>query len=180
MIEFDPLLVERARDGGPDLDTLVRTMWPHAYRVAYGVLRDRGLAEDCAQDACAAVIRSLPALHDPRAFRSWMYRTVMNHAITIGRRERRRVAHATTESPIAPDRSELVDLERAIAALPVEQRAVVILHYYAGLTSSELAGMSGLRSSTIRFRLMLARRALRKNLGDNVDGARPSEGVSHA
>jgi len=65
--------------------------------------------------------------------------------------------------------------KRQIAALPLEQRAAVVLHYYVGLKSSEIAAATGLPASTIRFHLMLARRALRKTL--ELDAQPPFEKV---
>lgn len=59
---------------------------------------------------------------------------------------------------------ETLDLYNALAGLPLAQRAAIILHYYGGLNSTEIAGATGLPSSTIRFHLLLARRSLRKAL----------------
>jgi RNA polymerase sigma factor (sigma-70 family) len=57
-----------------------------------------------------------------------------------------------------------LDLHNALAALTPKRRALILLHYYAGLNSAEIAVATGSPASTIRFQLMLARRALRKAL----------------
>ncbi|MDQ6932923.1 MAG: ECF-type sigma factor [Candidatus Eremiobacteraeota bacterium] len=57
-----------------------------------------------------------------------------------------------------------MDLYNALAALPHVQRGAIILRYYAGLNSGEIAAAMRLPSSTVRFHLMLARRRLRKAL----------------
>ncbi len=164
-MEIDRDLIEGARAGGADLDQLLTSVWPDAYRVAFGILRDRGLAEDAAQDACASMVRSLARLQSADVFRTWMYRIVVNCAITLGRRRRLTEAHDTIDaSALASDPTDRLDLYRALAALPLRQRAAVLLHYYAGLNSSEIAEACGFPPGTVRFQLMLARRALRKAL----------------
>jgi hypothetical protein len=61
--------VEAARSGGDALDTLIAELWPEAYRLAFGILRDRGLAEDAAQEACATIAARLNSLRGRRCFR---------------------------------------------------------------------------------------------------------------
>jgi DNA-directed RNA polymerase specialized sigma24 family protein len=58
----------------------------------------------------------------------------------------------------------VLDLYRALAALTPVQRAAVLLHYYGGLRSGEIAEALGVPPSTARFHLMLARRNLRRAL----------------
>lgn len=161
MLDIEPSLVAAASSGGRDLDALLGAIWPEAYRTAYAILRDRGLAEDSAQDACATIARSLHSLKERTTFRAWAYRIIANAAISTGRRRKADEPLSAVREPAAPDEAAaIVDLEIALAKLPFDQRAVVILHYYVGLTSEEIAGHSGVRASTVRFRLMLARRAL--------------------
>jgi RNA polymerase sigma factor (sigma-70 family) len=60
--------------------------------------------------------------------------------------------------------TEALDLHNALSTLSPTQRAVALLHYYAGLNSTEIAAAIGVSPSTVRFHLMLARKALRKAL----------------
>ncbi|MEO6836567.1 MAG: sigma-70 family RNA polymerase sigma factor [Candidatus Tumulicola sp.] len=164
-LAVDPALVENARSGGAGLERLVAAVWPEAYRIALSILHDRGLAEDAAQEACAAMARSLPALENTDVFPAWCYKIIANHAITASRRRPRTQAlDAVAELEIHLDRSDALDLYKALATLPVVQRGAIILHYYAGLNSREIAAATGLARSTVRFHLMLARRTLRRAL----------------
>ena len=61
-----PRVIESAQGGSEALEELIAAVWPEAYRLALVILRDRGLAEDAAQEACAAIARSLTSL------KSWM------------------------------------------------------------------------------------------------------------
>ncbi len=158
-------LVESARFGGDGLERLIIAVWPEAYRIAFSILRDGGLAEDAAQEACATMARQLHTLKNTGLFSAWSYKIVVNHAITVSRRRpRTQTLDEITDRGTHFDQSEAMDLYNALAALPHVQRAATILRYYAGLNSGEIAAATGLSSSTVRFHLMLARRRLRKAL----------------
>lgn len=173
-------LVDSARLGGAGLERLIVAVWPEAYRIAFSILRDRGLAEDAAQEACASIARSLPTLKSTNGFAAWTYKIVTNHAITVARqRSRVQTADAVDDRAAQIDRSDAMDIEKALATLPLAQRSAILLHYYAGLTSSEIAAATGLSASTIRFHLMLARRTLRRALSTEEAIAPTSEEAIH-
>jgi RNA polymerase sigma-70 factor, ECF subfamily len=164
-LSLDPALIDAARSDDASLERLIEAVWPEAYRLAASILRDRTLAEDVAQDACATVARSLRALKDVRTFSSWLYRIVTNQSISAARKLRPTVSiDAVRECGTQFDSSDALDLYNALARLPVDQRAVIVLHYYGGLNSFEIADALGVAAPTVRFRIMLARRALAKTL----------------
>ncbi|MDQ6941003.1 MAG: hypothetical protein M3169_00615 [Candidatus Eremiobacteraeota bacterium] len=61
-------------------ESLVRLLWPNAYRIAWSILGERGAAEDAAQAACAVICTKLSTLSNPGAFVAWAYRIVVSHA----------------------------------------------------------------------------------------------------
>jgi RNA polymerase sigma-70 factor (ECF subfamily) len=178
-LNLEPGLIESARSGGTGLERLIVAIWPEAYRIAFSVLRDGGLAEDAAQEACAAIARSLQALKNNGGFTAWSYKVMVNHAITLARRRpRTQTLDAAVDRGVHFDRSDAMDLYNALAGLPPAQRGAIILYYYAGLRSGDIAAATGLPSSTVRFHLMLARRALRKALSTaDARAVQPSEEV---
>ncbi|MBV8722350.1 MAG: RNA polymerase sigma factor [Candidatus Eremiobacteraeota bacterium] len=180
LLRTDLSLVAAARTDRAALERLIESIWPEAYRIALAVLRDRGLAEDAAQDACATIAGSLAALRNAAAFEAWTYRIVVNAAVTIARRRPPvQSVDGATDAAATTDAAAAIDLDNALAALPLHQRAVVLLHYYAGLRSSDIARATGLPPSTIRFHIMLARRALRKALAV-AETPLPNEVLSNA
>lgn len=161
----DPELIAAARRSDASLERLIEAVWPEAYRLAASLLRDRTLAEDVAQETCATMARSLHALKDVRTFSSWLYRIVTNQAISAARKRRPTLPmDAIPERCTQFDSSDALDLYNALATLPVDQRAAIVLHYYGGLNSPEIAEALGVAAPTVRFRIMLARRALAKAL----------------
>lgn len=177
-LTVDPALVEAARNDDASLEPLIEAAWPEAYRLAASILRDRSLAEDVAQEACATMARSLHALNDARSFASWLYRIVTNHAMNAARKRRATVPiDAAVVGNAHFDSTDALDLYNALAALPIDQRAAIVLHYYAGLNSFEIAKALGVAAPTVRFRIMLARRALAKALA--IPSGAPDEVLSH-
>src|SRR3990170_1846210 len=83
--------VRGARQGSvSDLEALFRTHWPRAFRAAYLVTHDAGAAEDVAQEAFLAAIRSLDRFDRRRPFGPWLHRIVVNRAIDWTRARRLR------------------------------------------------------------------------------------------
>ncbi len=164
-LRVDPALIDASRSDDASLERLIEAVWPEAYRLAASILHDRTLAEDVAQEACATMARSLRALKDVRTFSSWLYRIVTNQAISAARKRRPTIPiDAASECSTQFDSSDSIDLYNALAALPVDQRAALVLHYYGGLNSFEIAEAIGVAAPTVRFRIMLGRRALAKAL----------------
>ncbi|MFN2448800.1 MAG: RNA polymerase sigma factor [Candidatus Baltobacteraceae bacterium] len=123
-----PELVRSAQADEAALDDLIGFLWPETYRVALGVLRDPGLAEDAAQDACASIARGLKNLRSTRAFYAWMYRIVIRTAtVAASRRVRTAPLDPAREPAAAATHDDRLDLLDALASLSTTQRAAVVL-----------------------------------------------------
>src|SRR2546422_5745929 len=85
------------RGSASDLEALFRHHWPRAYRAAYLVVHDSAGAEDIAQEAFLAAVRSLDRFDRRRPFGPWLHRIVVNRAIDWSRARalRREVGEAT-------------------------------------------------------------------------------------
>jgi len=165
-------------------NALVRALWPNAYRIALSILGERCAAEDAAQSACAAICAKLHTLSDMRAFAGWSYRIIVSHARDHARArsrlQRRETVGYETASGISmrEDPSARLDLEAAIGMLPEPLRLALELHYFIGLTSSEVGRALGIPAAAVRFRLMIARYRLRPLLCDSTTPSTARETVS--
>jgi RNA polymerase sigma-70 factor, ECF subfamily len=135
------------------------------YRYALMILADRGDAEDVVQQVFAAVLskRTLPAIEDSAAY----FRTSVRNAAYSRLRERRTARTAGSETllePAAPGctAEEQAALEQALAALPPEQREVVHLHVYEGMTFQEVARTTAESINTVAARYRYALDKLRR------------------
>jgi RNA polymerase sigma-70 factor (ECF subfamily) len=163
----------RAAQGGSSeaVEELFRRHWAAAHRAAYLIVQDAAAAEDIAQEAFVAAVRALDRFDRRRPFAPWLHRIVANRAIDWSRaRSARREVEADEASlggreDIEPPSSDVL---AALAGLPPEQRAVVVLRHLLGYTPGQVAKLLELPRGTVNSRL---RRALDR-LSDEL-GARP-------
>jgi RNA polymerase sigma-70 factor (ECF subfamily) len=151
------------RGSAAALAELFRREWPRAYRAAYLVVHDSAAAEDIAQEAFLAAVRSIDRFDRRRPFGPWMHRIVVNRAIDVTRARalRREVdAAAANSAEAAPDppSSPLPDdVVTALGELSPEHRAVVVLRFVFDYTPGEIACALDMPRGTVNSRL---RRAL--------------------
>ena len=164
---------ERARVRGAqrgsvaDLEALFRTHWPRAYRAAFLVTHDAAAAEDIAQESFLAALRALDTFDRRRPFGPWLHRIVVNRAIDWTRARRLRAEVELSESlPAEPERARAPrdDMLAALARLPPEHRAVVVMRYLLEYTPGEIAEALGLPRGTVNSRLRRGLDALREEL----------------
>ncbi|CAN5236982.1 RNA polymerase sigma factor SigW [soil metagenome] len=163
---------ERARVRGAqqgslsDLEALFRTHWPRAFRAAYLVTHDAAAAEDIAQESFLAALRALDRFDRRRPFGPWLHRIVVNRAIDWTRARSLRAEVELTDSfhappaPGAPGEDVLV----ALARLPPEHRAVVVMRYLLEFTPGEIAEALDLPRGTVNSRLRRGLDALGEEL----------------
>jgi RNA polymerase sigma-70 factor, ECF subfamily len=139
-----------------DLEALFRAHWQRAHRAAYLVVHDSAAAEDIAQEAFLAAVRTLDRFDRRRPFGPWLHRIVVNRAIDWSRSRRLRgEAELVEEAAAAPSR-ESGDPETvagALAALSPEHRAVIVLRYLLEYTPGEIADLLDLPRGTVNSRL---------------------------
>ena len=160
--------------GSKDEDDLVaRLVGEHdrAYRAAWLVLRDKHLAEEAVQEAFLRVWRFRGSLPSGDAIRPWLYRVVVNTAISSLRHERPRREHEAAGEVDAIGVDDPVDTyEQAsivadvLADLPEHLRIPVVLRYWVGLSEREIATAISRRPGTVKSRLHDARTRLSQDL----------------
>jgi RNA polymerase sigma-70 factor (ECF subfamily) len=166
---MDRDLIERARSGDQEaFADLVRQVSDTLLGVARRILRDPGLAEDVLQTVLVTIWRKLPHLRDAERFDGWSFRILVNACYAAAPQNRR---WSTTIRVFPLDRQHPVDdieaisdrdeLERVFRTLPLDQRAVFVLHHHVGLPLVAVAETLGIPDGTARSRLHYATRALR-------------------
>ena len=154
-------LVERAQQGDHDAFTvLVDASIARLDAAARLILRDAELARDAVQDAMVRAWRDLPGLRDPDRFGPWLHRLTVNACLDQARRRRRRVVeveladfHQPAVSDVTAQVADRDLLDRALARLDPEQRAVVVLRFFLELSLPETAAVLGIPIGTVKSRL---------------------------
>jgi len=172
-------LVERAIRGDYEAFTdLVNASASRQYAIATLILSDGDRAKDAVQDALVSAWRGLSALRDPEAWDAWLHRLTVRACYVAARREKRRTV---IELHAAPDRApagavdeptvlaERDRLERELGRLPMDQRAVLVLHFYVGLPLTEAAVVLDIPAGTAKSRLHRGLQALRSTMAVEPD-----------
>lgn len=158
-------LVRGAQRGSASaIEALFRLHWARAHRAAYLVVHDAAAAEDIAQEAFLAAVRNLDRFDRGRPFGPWLHRIVVNRAIDWTRARQLRAEAALQDAP-APEQALVDDsLLAALAALPPDHRAVIVLRHLLEYTPGEIAELLGLPRGTVNSRLRRGLDSLRDSL----------------
>ena len=177
----DPVVAQDAQDrrllaahADGDLqafNTLVLRHRQRMWAVALRTLGDPEEAADAVQDACLSAFRSASSYRGEARVTTWLHRIVVNACLD---RLRRRAARPTVPLPeqAPPDprdrlaeRETGLDVQRALAQLPDEQRVALVLVDLEGLPVEQVAQLLGVPSGTVKSRCSRGRARLAVSLG---------------
>ena len=156
---------------------LYRRYSPSAFGLAVRILGEPAMAEEVLQEVFLSVWRRAVAYDPARgSVRSWLFAQIHHRAVDVVRREEaeRRRSYINTE----PDHDSGVDdvieegwlsarreqVGRALQGLTAEQREVIDLAYFKGLTQTQVAKHTGVPLGTVKSRTLAAMRRLRDTL----------------
>ena len=147
-------------------EALVKAFHADIYRYAFWLIKDQSIAEDVVQETFLRAWRSLDALNDEKAAKSWL--------ITILRRENARRFERKQFDTVDIDDCHIQDdtqhadrdlkdreLQRLLGGLSVEYREPLILQLIFGFSGEEIANQLGLNKNTVMTRLFRARNQLK-------------------
>jgi RNA polymerase sigma-70 factor (ECF subfamily) len=173
--EPDAGVLARARAGDEEaFAVLVRHYDPGLRALAFRLLGSRDRMDDALQEAYVRAYRALPRFRGEAKLGTWLYRIVYNACLDELERGRRAglvlVPDFPDEEDSSPGPGEAVarrdELARALAALPTEQRAAVLLVDAQGFTYRAAGRILGVPEGTVASRLNQARAVLRVALGE--------------
>ena len=175
-------LVERAQAGDHDaFAILVTASLPRLYGAARLILRDEDRAQDAVQEALVLAWKHIRALREPDAWDGWLHRLNVRACYKAARNAKRRTLvelHVMPDlEPAAPSDLALTVAERdqigrALGRLPIEQRAVLVLHFFVGLPVTEAADVLDIPAGTAKSRLHRGLESLRDSMA--ADAPRPA------
>ena len=147
------------------LEQLYRSRYRRFLRVALAVTGSREAAADAVQEAFARALRHRHEFRGEGSLDAWVWRTVLNVALTQRRTGGRETATDTLEELAAPTNghaSESAEVRAAVAALPERQRHALFLRHYADLSYDEIADVLGVARGTVAATLHAAHDAVRR------------------
>jgi RNA polymerase sigma-70 factor (ECF subfamily) len=172
-------VLDRVRAGDPAaIDDLLRQAQVIARRYSQAVCGRAPDSDDAMQEALLQTFRHAGRIREPKAFRSWLYRTVKNacligrrrkgfeqHAQPLGEGAALEVADATPGADAAVESAEERErIRAALAHLAPAHREVVFLRDLEGLSTREVAQVLGISEPNVKVRLHRAHTQLKKRL----------------
>jgi RNA polymerase sigma-70 factor (ECF subfamily) len=177
----DAELVTLLRTGDEEAMSQLVDRWsPAMFRVARSFVGSSQSAEDVVQEAWLGMLRGLATFEGRSSLRAWTFTILVNQARTRGAREARMVPkpeleHGAEEPARTPEgvvlgKEVLLQIDRALSALPTRQRQVVTMRDICGMTAEEVCGALGISPTNQRVLLHRARAALRPALAEYYRG----------
>ncbi len=162
-------VVSAAQQGDPRAITLlVDASHMHVRRFARTLCSTPEDAEDAAQEALIVLYRKIGTLRAAAALASWMFQIVRHECIRRSRLALQRPLVVAVAEPSAEDaalaRLETQRIVDCVAALPSDQRAVLVLRDIQGLSGAATAQVLGLSRAAMKSRLHRGREAVRSKL----------------
>ncbi|WP_226436449.1 RNA polymerase sigma factor [Rhodococcus yananensis] len=162
----DEELIERCKAGdAAAFGELVGRYRPRTWAVCVQITGNTHDAEDALQDALTAAWQNIGKFRGSAKFSTWLHRIAANASLATVRRRRDVVVDeidlgAHTDSPVADRVVDVDAVRRALADLPDEYRAAVVLREYAQLSYAEIAEHLGIPVQTVKSRINRARTRL--------------------
>lgn len=174
--DTDTALIERYLRGDVNaFNDLMRVHEDRVFAICLRMLRDREAALDATQETFITVFRKVDRFSGHSAFSTWLYRVAVNTCYDQARRRGRRLAEPLSQEEGPPDESTATaldaaelrpDLEAALARIPTEFRAAVVLCDAQGLSLQTAAEILGIPVGTVKSRVFRGRRLLAEALGN--------------
>ncbi|USB33118.1 sigma-70 family RNA polymerase sigma factor [Paenibacillus sp. YPG26] len=162
---MDPtLLVVQAITGDRNaFIELIRQLENSLHYMAKSIVgKDEDVA-DALQETILKAYKSIHTLREPKFFKTWIFRILINECHTLLAGRSRTVVYAEVPVSSSPSAEyDNVDLREAVDRLDEQQRIVVILHYFEDLPTRQVAGILNISESAVKMRLSRARETLLK------------------
>jgi RNA polymerase sigma factor (sigma-70 family) len=164
-------LIKRAQKGDKEafIDA-VKEYMPQLYNVAKTKLRNDEDAGDAIQDTILAAFSNLKKLKEPRYFKTWIIKVLMNKCNDIVKRSSKfvyvgdynEVEEKNSMPVISENIEDELDFKNLLTVLNDDHRIVIILFYINGFTTREISEILSEKEGTIKSRLRRARYQLRE------------------
>lgn len=141
------------------------------YAVILRMTRNPQDAQDFVQEAFLKIYRQLGKYKETGTFSSWLYRVAVNHCLDEFRKKRLQTVSGESieEQLTEKNHPEIIflkkeqqrQLERLLAALPDDERLIILLRYTNELSYEEISEVTGISLSTVRNKLHRAKKKMR-------------------
>ena len=184
----DELVAAAQRGDGAAMDQLLRRHYDRAHAVCRRIAGGTRDADDATQEAMIRVVRNIGTFDGRSAFGTWVYRIATNTALDeLRKRKRRPQLHVVDDEGGPPEQADelahrnidditdRITIDAALAELPAEFKAAVVMRDVGDLDYAEIAVALDIPVGTVKSRIARGRRMLVEKLGNHeVPPGRPT------
>lgn len=177
-IDTDQALIEAVLKGHqPAFRQLVERHQDYAFTLAMRILNQREEAEEAAQDAFVRAYKALPNFQKEAKFTTWLYRIVLNCALSIQQRrkaatfglENAAILRGEEPQPLKQQEQRFY-IQKSLALLAADDAAVISLFYLKEQSLEEISTTLGIEANTVKVKLHRARKRLAETLQEMLKG----------
>ena len=170
---IDEYLVIRLQSGDKDALSILVKRWHKLFcNKAYYLVKDKEAAKDIAQESWSVILKKIDHLKDPKHFKYWAYRIIVNKSTDwLRQKAKTRKYSFEYKHEVAVYDSEYSENEylkqallKAIKELPINQLIVIRLFYVETYSLKEISDVLNISTGTVKSRLFHAREKLKKIL----------------
>jgi len=176
MREADEMIIDRVLHGEHNAYALLVDKYKdRVFSLVLGIVKERTVAEDLAQEVFVKAFTSLKKFRRKSGFATWLYRIAYNTSVSETRKRKIKLKPFDEQIEIAGgleanEQQETADvqnmrqklLKRALSELPAEDKLILMLYYFEEKTVEEISSTSGLTASNVKVRLFRIRNKLKE------------------
>ncbi len=162
-------MTETALCTDADFEAFYERHWKYVYRLSFTYMRNVEEAEDCTEDIFVKVLTRNIVFQDETHERKWLTVATINLCKDRLKSSAHRDIHSIDDDSLpeiaAVEKEDLSEVLEAVMDLPTNLKDVVLLFYFDGYQTDEIAELLARPASTVRNQLSDARKKLKKKLG---------------
>ena len=155
------------------IEQIILEKYNQYFRLAYSYVHNDADACDIVQNGAYKAIKNSHTLHKPEFAETWLYRIMLNEIFRYAKQPKFLSYEAMLEEEgkdagSVEDTYADIDLQRALEALPAEDKAIVILRFFEDRKIEEIAVILYENVNTVKSRLYRSMKKMRISLSDDV------------
>jgi len=134
------------------------------YRLAYQYVHNENDALDIVQESAYKAVKNCNRLQNPQYVNTWLYRIVINESLSFLRKKKPNVVSLNDAEGETEDDYADLDLHRALMRLPDDDKTIVVLRFFEGLSFQQIAEVLDENINTVKSRLYRSLQKLKQML----------------
>ncbi|MEE3392122.1 MAG: RNA polymerase sigma factor [Lachnospiraceae bacterium] len=149
-----------------NMEAAINTYYKDMYRLSLSYVKNKDDAMDVVQDSAYKAMVRCRSLKDPGKVRSWLFSITVNTALDLIKANKRIVPLELDENQGRDDKYHDIDLLACLDELDINERKIIMLHFFEECTTAETAEILNINENTVKTIMYRSMKKLRKRLSE--------------